>query len=58
LEARVRDRFPPLKSLKQLVEVLPEELYNIPLETARNLDEPIPKGIAAILKTKNGPVPY
>jgi hypothetical protein len=36
LEGRVRSRFPPPSSLKQLEEVLHEEWYNIPLQTIQN----------------------
>jgi hypothetical protein len=35
LETRVRNRFPPTKSLKQLEDVLQEEWYNIPPEGLR-----------------------
>jgi hypothetical protein len=36
LETRVRNRFPPSTSLKQLEDVLEEEWYKIPLETVQN----------------------
>jgi hypothetical protein len=35
LETRVRNRFPPPTSLKQLQDVLQEEWYKIPLETVQ-----------------------
>jgi hypothetical protein len=57
LEARVRNRFPPL-SLKQLEDVLQEEWYKIPLETVKNLYESIPIRVAAVFKAKGGPTPY
>jgi hypothetical protein len=37
LETRVRNRFPPPASLKQLEDVLQVELCIIPLETVQNL---------------------
>jgi len=37
LESKVSDRFPPPSSLKQLEDVLREELYSIPLQTIQNL---------------------
>ena len=36
LESRVRSRFPPPSSLKQLEDVLHKEWYDIPLETIQN----------------------
>jgi hypothetical protein len=53
----VRNRFPPLTSLKQL-DVLQEEWYKIPLETVQNLYHSIPTWTAAVLKAKGGPTPY
>jgi hypothetical protein len=50
LETRVRNRFPPPTSLKQLEEVIQEEWYKIPLETVQNLCKSIPRRTAAILK--------
>jgi hypothetical protein len=55
LEIRVRDRFPPPTSLKQLEGVFEEELYKIPLQTIQNLF--IPRRIAALLKAKDGSTP-
>jgi hypothetical protein len=57
LETRVRNRFPPPATLKQ-VDVLQEEWYKIPLETVQNLYESIPRSIAAVSKTKGDPTPY
>ena len=37
LESRVRSRFPPPSSLKQLEDVLHEEWYNTALQTIQNL---------------------
>jgi hypothetical protein len=37
LQTRMRDRFPPPTSLKQLEDVLQEEWYKIPLEIVQNL---------------------
>jgi hypothetical protein len=54
----VRNRFPPPESLKQLQDVLQEELYKIPLEAVQNLYESIPRRIAAVLKAKDDPTPY
>jgi hypothetical protein len=56
LETRMRNRFPPPTSLKQL-DVAQEECYKIPLETVRNLCESIPRRIVAVLKAKVGPTP-
>jgi hypothetical protein len=49
LETRVRNRFPPPTSLKQLEDIFQEEWYKIQLETARNLYKTIPRRIAAVL---------
>jgi transposase len=57
LKTRVRNRFPPAKSLKQLEDVLQEEWCKIPLQTVQNLYESIPR-IAAVLKTKGGRTPH
>jgi len=51
LESRVRSRFPPPSSFKQLEDVLHEEWYNIPLETVQNIHDSIPRGIQAVLLT-------
>jgi hypothetical protein len=53
----VRKRFPP-PSLKQLEDVIQEEWYKIPLETAQNLYESILRRIAAVLKAEGGPTQY
>jgi hypothetical protein len=52
LETRVRNRFPPPTSLKQLEDILQEEWYKIPLETVQNLYESILRSLAAVLKAK------
>jgi hypothetical protein len=57
LETRVRSRFPPPTSLKQLEDVLQKDWYKIPLETVQNLYESVPR-IAAVLKAKRCPTPY
>jgi hypothetical protein len=57
LETRVRNRFLPPTSLKQLEDVLQEEWYKIPLETVQNLHESISRRTAAVLKAKGGPTP-
>jgi hypothetical protein len=57
LETRMRNRFPPPTSLKQLEDVLQEEWYKIPLETVQNLYESIPRRAATVLKVKGGPAP-
>jgi hypothetical protein len=49
LETRVRTRFPPPISLKQLEDVLQEEWYKIPVEIVQNSYESIPRRIAAVL---------
>jgi hypothetical protein len=45
----MRNKFPPLTSLKQL-ENVEEEWYKIPLETLQNLYQSIPRRIAAVLR--------
>ena len=57
LERRVRSRFPPPSSLKQLHD-LREEWYSIPLEIIQNLYESIPRRIQAVFQTNGGPSPY
>jgi hypothetical protein len=42
LETRMRNRFPPPTTLKQLADVFQEEWYKIPLETVQNLYKSIP----------------
>jgi hypothetical protein len=54
----VLNRFPPPTSLKQLEDVLQEEWYKIPVETFKNLYEPIPRRTAALWKAKGGPTSY
>lgn len=58
LEKRVRSRFPPPTSLKQLADILVEEWDKIPLETIQALYESIPRRIEAVLKANGGPTPY
>lgn len=58
LEQRVRSRFPPPSSLKQLAKMLVEEWDNIPLDTIRTLYESIPRRITAVLKANGGPTHY
>jgi hypothetical protein len=53
----MRNRFPRPISLKELEDELPEEWYNIPLETVQNLYEFITRRTAAVLKAKGGPSP-
>jgi hypothetical protein len=57
LEARVRNRFPPPTSRKQIEDVLEAEWCKIPLETVQNLHQSVPR-VAAVLKAKCGPTPY
>jgi len=58
LELKVRSKFPPPTSLKQLEEALLEEWHNIPSKTIQKLYESIPKRIDAVLKAKGGPTQY
>jgi hypothetical protein len=58
LETIVRIRLLPPTSLKQLGDVLQEEWYKLPLETAENLHESISRRTAAVLKAKGSPPPY
>jgi hypothetical protein len=57
LKTRVRNRFPPSTTIKQLEGVPEEEQYKILLETVQNLYKSIPRRIAAVLKPKDGPIP-
>jgi hypothetical protein len=57
-ENRVRNRFQPPTSLKQLEDVLQEEWYKILLLTVENLYKSIPRKTAAVLKAKGGPASY
>jgi hypothetical protein len=57
LETRVRNRFPPPRSLKQLEDVQ-EEWYKIPLETVQNLYNSIRRRTVAVLKAKGDPAAY
>jgi hypothetical protein len=52
LETRVRNRFPPPTSLKQLEDVLQKEWYKISLETIQNLYESIQRRLVAVLKER------
>jgi hypothetical protein len=54
----MRNRFPPPTSVKQLEDVLQEDLYKIPLETVQKLYESIPRRIAAVLKAESGLTSY
>jgi hypothetical protein len=58
LEQRIRSKFPPPASLKQLANALVEEWDNILLETIQTLYESIPRRIAAVLQANGGPTPY
>jgi hypothetical protein len=58
LETRVRNRFPPPTSLKQLEDFLQNKWYKIPLETVPNLYEFIPRRIVVVLKAKVDPTSY
>ena len=58
LECRVRSRFRPVSSVKQLDDVIHGEWYTIPLETIQKLHEPIPRRILAVLEGNGGPTPY
>jgi hypothetical protein len=56
-ETRMRNRLPPLITLKKLEDVLEEVWYNIPIETVQNLYESIPIRTAAVLKAEGGRTP-
>jgi hypothetical protein len=58
LENKVRNRFPPPRSLKQIEDILREEWYKIPLETVQNLYKSIPRRTVAALKAKGDPATY
>jgi hypothetical protein len=57
-ESRVRNRFPPPTSLKQLEDALEEEWYKILLQTVQNLYESIPRRTTAVLEAKVGTTPH
>ena len=57
-ESRVRSRFPPPPSLKQLEDVLNEVLCNIPLQTVHNLYLSITRRIQIVLQANGGRTPY
>lgn len=58
LENKLRNRYPPPTSLKELESFLTEEWTKIPLETIQNLYESIPRRIEAVITAKGGPTPY
>ena len=58
LESRVRNRFRPPSSLKQLEDAIHGEWYNILLETIQNLHELIPRRLRVVLQANGGPTPY
>jgi hypothetical protein len=58
LEIRVRNRFPPPTSLKELEDVLEEEGYKILIATVQNLYKSIARKSADVLKAKSDPTPY
>jgi hypothetical protein len=58
METRVRNRFPPPTSLKQPEDVLREEWYEIPVETAESLYESIPRRNATLLEADDDPAAY
>jgi hypothetical protein len=58
LESRLRSRFPPPSSFKQLEDVPHEEWHNIHLETIQNYCDSIPRRIQAVLLANGGPTPY
>jgi hypothetical protein len=53
-ETKLKSRFPPPTSLKQLKDVLQEEWYRILLKTVQNFYKSIPRSIAAVLKAEGG----
>jgi arylamine N-acetyltransferase len=57
VETRMRNRYPPPTSLKQLEDLLQEKWYKIPLENVQKLYESIPRNMA-VLKVKGGATPY
>lgn len=58
LEARIRSRFPPPSSLKELEKALIDEWYKIPVETVRKLYDSIPRRVEAVLVADGGPTRY
>jgi hypothetical protein len=54
----VKNRFPFPASLKRLEDLVQEEWYEIPLQTAQNLYESIPRRTAAVLKAIGGSAQY
>jgi len=58
LKKRMKSKFPPSTSLKQVADILIKEWGNIPLETIQKLYDSIPRRIEAVLKASGGPTPY
>ncbi|MBJ4962393.1 transposase [Salmonella enterica subsp. enterica serovar Mbandaka] len=58
LENRVRSRYPPPASLKELEQFLLEEWYDTSLTTIQDLYASILRGIQAVLNAKGDPTPY
>jgi hypothetical protein len=57
LETRVRYGFPRPTSVKQLEDILQEELYRIPLETVNKFYVPVSRCFAAAWKAKGSSTP-
>ncbi|MBJ5542570.1 transposase [Salmonella enterica subsp. enterica serovar London] len=58
LENKVRYRYPPPASLKELEQFLLEEWHNMPLITIQDLYASISRRIQAVLNAKGAPTPY
>jgi hypothetical protein len=58
VESTVRSSFSSPSSVRQLVDVLHEEWYNIPLAAIQNLYESIPRRIQVVLQAYGGLTPY
>jgi hypothetical protein len=51
----MKNRFPPLTSLKELEDALQEEWFEFPLETVQNLYKSILRRTADVLKANSDP---
>lgn len=58
LENKVRSRFPPPASIKELASALVEEWHKIDMNVVHDLYLSIPRRVSAVLCTKGGPTPY
>lgn len=58
LESKLRSRFPPPKTISELVTCLQEEWFSIPITVVHDLYLSIPRRLQSVLDAKGGPTPY